>query len=198
LGLPDLYLKHKAPIAKNVDFEKFLTAAGQLGARSPVLLGFATDLLGNRNMRTRRALASDLSEVLELYRHLNPDMPLLTRDKAQEIWTALLSRQGLDVFVTVVDSIPLATCTLVTAPNLIHGGRPLALIENVVTHRDFRREGYGRACLAAALEAAWHQGCHQVMLLTSRTDPAVFAFYENCGFKAGRKTGFVAKRPRAP
>jgi GNAT superfamily N-acetyltransferase len=149
-------------------------------------------------MRTRRALASELNEVLELYRHLNPQMPPLTRDKAEEIWTALLSCQGVDVFVTEVDSAIVATCTLVTAPNLMHGGRPLALIENVVTHQDFRRQGYGRACLGAALEAAWHQGCHQVMLLTSHTDPAVFAFYENCGFKARRKTGFVAKRPTAP
>jgi GNAT superfamily N-acetyltransferase len=146
-------------------------------------------------MQTRRAAASDLDAVIELYGHLDPTMPPLPPDKAQEIWADLLSRQGVDVFVCAVELIIVATCTLVTAPNLMQGGRPLALIENVVTHRQFRRRGYGRACLLTALDWAWNKGCRNVMLLTSQTDSAVFTFYRSCGFEAGRKTGFVARQP---
>jgi GNAT superfamily N-acetyltransferase len=146
-------------------------------------------------MQTRRAVASDLNAVMELYGHLDPKMPALAPDKAQEIWADLLSRPGVDVFVCGAELTIVATCTLVTAPNLLHGGRPFALIENVVTHREFRRRGYGRACLVTALDRAWNEGCHNVMLLTSQTDSAIFTFYRSCGFEAGRKTGFVARRP---
>jgi len=146
-------------------------------------------------MRTRRAVANDLPAILELYRHLSEDMPALTPDKAQGLWADLLAHPGAQVFVCALDPTIVATCTLVTAPNLMHGGAPLALIENVVTHRAFRRRGYGRACLATALDAAWRAGCRRVMLLTSQTDPAVFAFYQSCGFETGRKTGLLARRP---
>jgi GNAT superfamily N-acetyltransferase len=148
------------------------------------------------NMRsTRRALPADLGALLELYLHLNPNTPVLSDDKAQAIWADLLSRQGVDVFVCVFDATIVATCTLVTVPNLMRGGRPHALIENVVTHRAFRRQGHGRACVTAALDAAWTKGCHNVMLLTGRKDPAVPGFYESCGFEAGVKAGLVARRP---
>jgi GNAT superfamily N-acetyltransferase len=148
------------------------------------------------NMRlSRRALPGDLGSLLKLYRHLNPNTPELSDDRAREIWADLLSRQGVDVFVRVFDSTIVATCTLVTVPNLMRGGRSHALIENVVTHRGFRRQGHGRTCVAAALDAAWSQGCHHVMLLTGRKDPVVLRFYESCGFRAGVKAGLVALPP---
>ena len=47
-----------------------------------------------------------------------------------------------------------ATCILVVVPNLTRGGRPYALIENVVTHSSLRGQGYERAVLEAALAEA--------------------------------------------
>lgn len=146
---------------------------------------------------TRRAVLTDLGPLLELYLHLNPSAPILSADKAQEIWSDLLSRQGVAVFVCVFDAKIVATCTLATVPNLMRGGCPHALIENVVTHRDFRRQGHGRAVMQAALDAAWSEDCYHVMLLTGRKDPAVLCFYESCGFEAGIKAGLVARRPNA-
>ena len=146
---------------------------------------------------TRRAQQGDLPALLALYRHLNPDMPTLSEARATEIWNETLSRDGVTVLVTTVERRIVASCLLATVPNLMRGGAPYALIENVVTHADFRRQGHGRATIETALQMAWDEGCQQVMLLTGRgrRDPGVPAFYESCGFEQGVKTGFVARRP---
>lgn len=145
----------------------------------------------------RRAVATDLSSLLKLYLHLNPDMPRLANDRAEKIWSEILSRPGVKLFVCPLGSRLISTCMLITSPNLMRRGSPHGFIENVVTHRDFRRQGYGKAVISAAFDAAWHDGCDNVMLLTGRgrTDPGVLRFYENCGFQAGIKTGFRALRP---
>lgn len=40
------------------------------------------------------------------------------------------------------------SCTMAVIPNLTRGLRPYGRIENVVTHADHRRQGYGRCVLA--------------------------------------------------
>ena len=146
-----------------------------------------------RHVRT--AAPEDLTAILELYLHLNPAMPPLSDGAAQRIWADILSRRGTWVFVAALGPQLVATCMLVTAPNLMKGGRPHGLVENVVTHRDFRRQGHGRAVVTAALEAAWREHCHGVMLLTGRKDAAVLRFYESCGFETGLKAGLLARAP---
>ena len=69
------------------------------------------------------------------------------------------------------------------------------LIENVVTHAEYRNHGYGTALMSHVLDFAWQQRCYKVMLLTGRTDPAVFRMYEKAGFKRGVKEGLVAYPP---
>jgi hypothetical protein len=38
-------------------------------------------------------------------------------------------------------------------------------------------------------------GCYKVVLTTSRKDPAVWAFYERCGFASSDKRAFVIRAP---
>src|SRR2546428_429574 len=52
-----------------------------------------------------------------------------------------------------------STCTLTLIPNLTRGARPYGLIENVVTHPDFRRRGIGTKVLHHALQIAWGSDC---------------------------------------
>lgn len=81
-------------------------------------------------------------------------------------------------------------------PNLTRGGRPYALIENVVTHADHRQRGHGRALLHAAVAAAWEAGCYKVMLMTGSKRPETLRFYADAGFEQS-KTGFQIRRPPA-
>ncbi|MBN8960398.1 MAG: GNAT family N-acetyltransferase [Rhizobiales bacterium] len=146
---------------------------------------------------TRQARSDDLDQLLVLYRHLNPNIPQLSEQRRREIWRETLANENLSLMVGVVADRPIATCLLITAPNLMRGGAPHAFLENVVTHPDVRRCGYGRATVRAALDDAWRRGCFQVFLMTGRgrANPFVLTFYESCGFEQGGKTGFVAPRP---
>ena len=146
-----------------------------------------------RTVRTARA--DELAALEALYLHLNPSRPVLAPDVARRILAEILARPDMRLFVVELDGALVASCMLVTAPNLMGGGRPYALLENVVTHGDHRRRGHGRAVVEAALDHAWGLGSRQVYLLTSRTDPAVRALYRACGFRPGRKAGYVAEAP---
>jgi len=146
---------------------------------------------------TRRAEQRDLSSLLEVYRHLNPTMPVLPEARIQEIWAETLANNNIALFVSVIGPKVVSTCLLVTGPNLMRGGAPHALLENVGTHRDYLRQGHGRATISFALNDAWGRGFHHVFLVTGRgrANPYVLDFYTSCGFETGGKTGLVAAKP---
>ena len=143
----------------------------------------------------RLATRSDLNALEDLYTHLNPQRAHLRQETATKILDQILAGPGFYLFVCAADETLVASCMLATIPNLMRGGRPHALLENVVTHRDHRRKGYGQAVVQAALRAAWDAKAHHVLLMTGRTNPGVQKFYERCGFEANVKTGYVARSP---
>jgi GNAT superfamily N-acetyltransferase len=138
----------------------------------------------------RPAGHGDLSEILTLYRYLNPDDPAPNPIKAETAWLALISSDLTTVFVADAAGMLVSSCI----PNLTRGVRPYGLIENVVTHPDHRRIGLGRAILSAALEAAWREDCYKVMLATGSRREDTLRFYESAGFERGGKTFFQARR----
>ncbi len=143
----------------------------------------------------RRAQADDLARLLALFRISEVSAAAEPMARAEDIWGQMLSRDGLRVFVAEAESRIVATCMLITAPNLLRSGRQHAFLENVVTHPEFRGRGYGRAVVFAALAAAWEQDCHHVFLQSGRADPRVHRFYEGCGFEPGLRTAYVARPP---
>jgi ribosomal protein S18 acetylase RimI-like enzyme len=142
----------------------------------------------------RPATPSDLPQLLELYRHLNPDDVPASIADARAIFAQFASQPGNIVFIGFIGDALVTSCTLITIPNLTRRGTPYALIENVVTHEDHRRAGHGRAVLEAAADAAWQAGCYKVMLMTGRNDPGTLDFYKRAGFEQS-KTGFQIRRP---
>jgi GNAT superfamily N-acetyltransferase len=144
----------------------------------------------------RPVTPSDLRQLLELYRHLNPDDVPAAAEDAREIFTQFTSQRGSIIFAGFIGDALVTSCTLIVIPNLTRRGTPYALIENVVTREDHRRAGHGQTVLSAAVDAAWQAGCYKVMLMTGRTDPGTLDFYKRAGFEQS-KTGFQIRRPTA-
>ena len=141
----------------------------------------------------RAAESGDLDALRHLYVHLNPVDDPLPEPLAVQRWNAMLVHPGFTCIVGLHDGQVVTSCCLAVIPNLTRGGRPYALIENVVTHEAFRRRGCGRAILQDALRRAWAAGCYKAMLLTGSKRPETHRFYQSCGFHSGEKTGFVAR-----
>ncbi|MHA2473014.1 MAG: GNAT family N-acetyltransferase [Promethearchaeota archaeon] len=139
---------------------------------------------------------NEMGKLLKLYTHLHrEDAPSPEKSKLESIWNEITGNPLLHYFVVEFDNELVTSCTLSVIPNLTRGGRPYGLIENVVTHTDYRRRGFGISILQFALEVAWKNNCYKVMLLTGSKDPAIHQFYKKVGFKEGIKTGFVANAP---
>ena len=143
----------------------------------------------------RLAQRADLASLLELFRVAEVSASAEPIERAERIWLEMLSHEGVAVFVSAIDASIVATCMLITAPNLLRAGGRHGFLENVVTHPEFRGRGHGRAVVDTALATAWSKDCYHVLLQSGRNDPRVHRFYQRCGFEPGLRIGYVARRP---
>ena len=147
------------------------------------------------NLNVRKIRQDELPSLLALYRHLNADDPeLVINADVERLWRQICEDPQLHYLVADSEGKIVSSCTLAIIRNLTCGAKPYGLIENVVTHPDFRKRGFGTSVLRSAIKIAWEADCYKVMLLTGRKDPATLRFYEQAGFESGVKTGFIVWR----
>ncbi len=133
----------------------------------------------------------ELHQLLELYLHLHEDSVPELNGHITETWRDILADNHHHIIVFESDGRIVSSCVCIIVPNLTRGARPYALIENVVTHQDYRGKGYATACLHFARSIAQQSGCYKIMLLTGAKDDATLHFYRNAGYNSGDKTAFV-------
>lgn len=88
----------------------------------------------------------------------------------------------MTVIVAQAAEMLVSSCTLAIVHNLSRGGRSFGVIENVVTHADYRRLGLGGRVLAHALDVAWQADRYKVLLATGSKRETTLRFYEGAGF----------------
>lgn len=141
----------------------------------------------------RQIQYDELDQLLSLYKHLNQDDPELVYDnKLKALWDEIYHDPNMHYIVVEVNGKIVSSCVLVIIKNLTRNARSYGLIENVVTHFEYRRRGYGKLVLSKALEIAQKANCYKVMLMTGSRKEQTLKFYEEAGFRKGIKTGFVA------
>ncbi len=148
-------------------------------------------------MKDVRIISPDeLPVLLALYAHLHvADDPLPDKALVQSVWQEAMHNPRCRYFGGYASGDLIASCTIMVIPNLTRGCRSYGVIENVVTHADHRKQGWGQAVLARALDFAWQQNCYKVMLMTGRKDDATLRFYDRVGFDRQGKQAFVARPP---
>jgi GNAT superfamily N-acetyltransferase len=145
-------------------------------------------------MLIREIEPSELNKLLELYRYLHEaDAPLPDCNAVNEIWQQIQNNNQHLILGVFKNENLVSSCVLNIISNLTRGCRPYALIENVITHPDYRRQGLGKAILQRAIGYAAEQGCYKVMLLTGRKSESVYRFYESVGFNRNDKQAFIVK-----
>lgn len=134
----------------------------------------------------------ELEELLKLYRQLHTDDPIVESDiHTKQVWDEIYNDKNQFYIVLEENGKIVSSCTLTIIQNLTRGLRPYGIIENVITHREYRKQGHGTKVLHKAIGIARDNNCYKVMLLTSAKDEATLRFYESAGFEKGIKTGFI-------
>ena len=136
----------------------------------------------------RPARPADLLRLLELLWQLSeqsqfPEAAAREPGAGQQAALAQFdSDPRFHIFVAEQEGTVVGTLTLYLLPNLSHGGRPLALVENVVVDRDLRGSGCGRSLMRHAERVAAEAGCYKVALMSNRKRSPAHAFYERLGY----------------
>jgi GNAT superfamily N-acetyltransferase len=145
-------------------------------------------------MPIRRLVTDDLDALLALYGHLHPDDRLASQQGIQLAWQQIqANRDFFLVFGVETDDLIVASCYLTIIPNLTRGARSIAILENVVTHENHRKRGWGRQVMEHAIQYARQRNCYKVMLLSNALRTEAHRFYERMGFVSQDKVGFVLK-----
>ena len=139
----------------------------------------------------REAGEGDLERLLRLYTQLHEKTIPPLDDRIYIPWRRILADPGHHILLGLVDGEAVSSCVLVVIPNLTRGGSPYALVENVVTHADYRGQGYASRLLDAARDMAGEAGCYKIMLLTGAKDDATLNFYRRAGYNSSDKTAFI-------
>jgi GNAT superfamily N-acetyltransferase len=136
---------------------------------------------------------NELSDLLNLYKHLHSDDIVVNDSKLfEKSWDQICNNSNIFYFGAETDNKLVASCHLVIIPNLTRGCRPYGLIENVVTHTDFRSMGIGKRLLLFTLDTAWAHNCYKVMLMTGSKKEWIRKFYRDAGFQADVKKAYIA------
>lgn len=124
----------------------------------------------------RHIKKEEVQKLLELYKHLHTDDSELIFGNIGSLWELIYNDKNRHYIVAERNDQLVASCVLIIIPNLTRNARPYGLIENVVTHSDFRRKGYGTQVLRKALDIAWEHDCYKVMLLTGSKQEDILRF----------------------
>ena len=143
-------------------------------------------------MEVRLIRYEELPGLLSLYKQLQPDDPDVKGNEYLEpLWKEIYNDPNLHYIVIEEEGELVAACNITIIKNLTRGLRPYGLIENVVTHSDHRKKGYGTKVLHKAIEIAKEHNCYKIMLMTSSKSEETLRFYEKAGFSKDKKTGFI-------
>jgi GNAT superfamily N-acetyltransferase len=134
--------------------------------------------------------SGDFDQALHLYQILTRDpVPVST---SRDDFDAVLNHVGTSVIGVEHATQIIAMITLHVLPNMTSGGRPYALIENVVCDTAHRGQGIGRTVMQAGINRAQAVGAYKIMLMTGTTRGAM-GFYEKSGFSNHEKHGMILR-----
>lgn len=139
----------------------------------------------------REITKEDFNGLMQLYMQLHNNPMPDYNEKIVKLWEQILEDRQHHIIVAEIDEKIVASCVCLIVPNLTHEQRPYALIENVITDRNYRKQGLGTACLNYAKAIAKREDCYKIMLLTGSKEESTLNFYKKAGFNCKDKTGFI-------
>jgi len=141
-------------------------------------------------MIIRKAKGTDANELKTLYFEYLTHFPP-KEEQDMDVWQNMLEKFAQDenmyLLVAEEEGKVVSSVQMAIIEGLTHNVRPFAVIENVVTHADYRNRGYASALLEKASEIARERRCYKVFLETGSNKESTLNFYRNNGFAIDEK-----------
>ena len=139
----------------------------------------------------REAQREDLQDFLELLTFLHDNSIPDNETRIGNIWTKIINNRDHHLLLGHIGNKLVSSCVIVVIDNLTREQKPYAVIENVVTHPEYRNRGYASAILSAAKDIAIKDGCYKIMLMTGSKQESTLNFYRRAGYNSDDKTAFI-------
>jgi predicted N-acetyltransferase YhbS len=101
----------------------------------------------------------------------------------QSVFAEIIAIPNQEFLVAEKEGCVVGSLYLQIVPNLSHGARPWAILENMIVDSRYRRQGIGRLLLEHALNSAREAGCYKVQLLSNKKRTEAHIFYRASGFE---------------
>lgn len=141
-------------------------------------------------MIIRKAKGTDANDLKVLYFEYLTHFPP-KEEQDMSLWQNILDKferdENMYLLVAEDNGRVVSTVQMAIIESLTHNVRPFAVIENVVTHIDFRNKGYASALLEKASEIAREHRCYKVFLETGSNKESTLNFYRENGFEIDQK-----------
>ena len=135
----------------------------------------------NRDLFIRQIRKKDMSLVIELLQSISKYKP--SKSKYPKIWNKFKNQKNIHALVAISDNIIVGYGSIVIETK-IRGGK-MGHIEDIVSHKDFRKNGVGKAILDKLFALAKKKGCYKVALQCKKHN---IAFYKKCNYKVSAIT----------
>ena len=141
-------------------------------------------------MTIRKANAADAQALKVLYFEYLTHFPP-KEEQDMDLWQRLLDKfekdENMYLLVAEEDGKAVSSVQMAIVESLTHNVRPFAVVENIVTHADYRNRGYASALLEKASEIARERRCYKIFLETGSNKESTLNFYRNNGFAIDEK-----------
>ena len=141
-------------------------------------------------MEFRRLTENDLPSLLALYEQLQPDDEALSLEDSKIVWQEIENNPNIHYYGAVDNGRVVSTCYAVYIPNLTRNNKGVCYIENVVTDKDYRKQGLASKVIDMAVSYAKEKGCYKVILQSGIARVNAHRFYEKKGFDGNSKKAF--------
>ena len=143
-------------------------------------------------MEIRELNENDLESLIQLYEQLDPSNGNISMETTREVWRNEISgNRKIKYFGAVDNGKVVSTLYCMIIPNLTCLGRAICFVENVVTDKDYRKQGLATKLLDKAIEFAHQNDCYKVMLESGVKRKEAHKFYADYGFDGEAKKAFV-------
>ena len=88
---------------------------------------------------------------------------------------------NIEIFVYTVDEIPIGMATILVEQKIIHGGKCVGHIEDVVVDKQHRGKGIAKTLLQHCITHGKNSNCYKIIL---DCGPDMISYYETCGFSS--------------